>query len=170
MFNSDFDESDLRDKLRIDRDNLDFEIVAQPEYYYHAGNACAEAVSRRDQAYELIKQTDASLYIRIRTMVEDKGMKVTETLLTNMVIIEDDHVEANRNWVEAKGEADSLAVLRDSFQQRGYMLRDLVQLIVTGYYSEKPMNGDSPHVAHFRQESRESRVRDAKRQRLEGKE
>lgn len=170
MFDSEFDESDLRDKLRIDRDNLDFEIIAQPEYFYQAANACAEAISRRDRAYESIKQVDASLYMVVRVKAEETGAKVTETTVGNMVLADENHIEAHHAWAEAKADADSLAALRDAFQQRGYMLRDLVQLIVTGYYSEKPMNGDSHHVAQFRRESRESSVRDAKRRRLEGEE
>jgi len=157
----------LREKLKIDKDNLDFEIIAQPELYYEAANACAMAGSVRDRAYENAKQVDAQLYLEVRSEIESAGKKATETMIENFVQNHIAHKEAKGVWAEAKAEADTLAALRDAFQQRGYMLRDLVQLIVTGYYAERPMSEDSSHVRTYKQDSKEQRVRDSRRSRLD---
>lgn len=157
---------ELRDKIRIDKDDLDLEVISQPDLFYAASSAHALAVSNRDQAYEGLKQTDAELNLDIREEMLGKGEKFTETLLSSIVQSHESHKEAYIEYASYKRDAEQLQALKEAFLQRSHMLRELVQLYVTGYYSESALGTDTQEARNFKQGAAKNRVRNSRRRRL----
>jgi hypothetical protein len=129
------------DILLINQNALDQELIQQAQTYFEIAEAYAEAASKRDSASEAIKTCDADLYFLLRQQYESGGTKVTESLLTQKVLSHPEHMKAHTFYNHSKLEADRLAALKDAFGQRAYMLRDLVQLYTTGYFTETSVTG-----------------------------
>jgi hypothetical protein len=117
--------SELRDKLRIDDDDIDRCLIEQPEYFYIAAEMVAQATGRRDtlklQRDELLAELDQML----RKKAEEDEEKLTETALNNRLKTLPKIKEANRAYIEACRIVDEAAAMKDSYQQRSYMLREL---------------------------------------------
>lgn len=129
------------DMLLIDQHALDRELIRQAHTYHEIAIAYAEAVSKRDAAYENIKTVDANLYFHLRQTYEAEGTKITESLLSQKVLTHPEHTRAHGEHNLLKLEADKLMALKDAFGQRSYMLRDMVQLYTTGYFTENSVSG-----------------------------
>ena len=126
--------NEYREYLKIDRTDLESALLQQADLWFRVAEEHAKAVSIRDQAYENIKQTDAKLNKEIRSEYEAEGVRVTESAINAAVLTHPEHVEAVETYLEAKQRADKLAALKDSFQQRSYMLRELTQMFLHGHF------------------------------------
>lgn len=162
---SDFEE--LHELLKIDQNALDEALSMQADLYYRVAEACAYAASRRDAAYEAIKETDARLNMEIRQNLENEGEKVTEGRVQAMVLEDSDHRDAVQHHLECKLEYDRLTALRDSFSQRNYMIRGMVDMYGMGYFMDSEGRANpttaSGHHAEYRR-TRE-KLSDARRKR-----
>ncbi|HEV7234995.1 MAG TPA: hypothetical protein VGN15_02370, partial [Ktedonobacteraceae bacterium] len=56
--------------------------------------------------------------------------------VAQLVQTSDEHEKAFTQWLVAKTKADKLLALKDAFQQRSYMLRDLVTLYSANYFED----------------------------------
>lgn len=136
---------DLRQYLLIDKTALDDELVKQASLYFKVSEAWTEASAERDLLKETLSYKDAKIEQRIR---KELGDKATEGKVKSLVTIDEEHAEANGQYLDAKVKADRLAALKDAFHQRGYMLRDLAQLFISNYYGADsvrvtPTNSDA---------------------------
>lgn len=138
------------DVLLIDRNALDLELMRQAQTYYEVAEAYTEAASKRDAASEAIKQIDAQVYFELRTQYEADNVKITESLLSQKVLAHPSHMKAHSEYTQLKLQSDQLAALKDAFAQRAYMLRDLVQLHTTGYFTESSVSGKTNAVEDIR--------------------
>jgi len=127
---------ELRKHLKIDKNNLDEVIQLQPELYYIVAQKHVLAVSERDLAYDEIKIVDAKLQKEVREQAEAEGRKMTEKAVEIEVLSNKLHTDAIDMHLRTKYTADELGALRESFQQKSYMLRELVELYVSGYFSD----------------------------------
>lgn len=127
--------SNLKSHLKIDKNNLDEAIQRQPLLYYEVAQKHALAVSQRDEKYDAVKVTDALLSLEIRERFNEEGVKATEALVTAKVLEHTEHSKVVTDHMRAKYIADELLALKESFSQRSYMLRELVELYVSGYYT-----------------------------------
>jgi len=132
--------------LKIDRDNLDDALLTQADIFYKISNEYALAVSRRDQAYDDIKSTDANLNLELREQFEKAGEKFTEAKLTAAVLAHREHDEATNKHRVEKQRADLLGALKEAFSQKSYMLKELTQLYIAGYFAETSATADA-HTA-----------------------
>lgn len=123
--------------LAIDKHALDEEIVRQPQLFSEISEQAVMSAAERDAAKENLKVVDAALWIDWRTKLKDG--KVTEKLLDHHVVTDPDHEKAFNTWLDAKTKADNAENLKDAFQQRSSMLRDLVSLYTSNYYQEASM-------------------------------
>lgn len=117
--------SELRDNLRIDEDDIDRCLVAQPEYFYQAAEAVALANARRDTLKLERDETMAQLDRDIRKKAADEDRKITEGQLSSELKILPKIKEANRKYLDACKLADEAEAMKESYQQRSYMLREL---------------------------------------------
>lgn len=143
--------------LTIDKNALDHEVMQHPELLFRVSEAYIDAVAMRDAKKEMLAMTDAHVDAEVRE--ELAGEKVTEAIVKNQVQINPRHVEAWGAYAEAKLQADVLGALRDSFSTRGFMLRDLVQLHVSGYWENTSVTGQDPVYRRQRQRLAEARER-----------
>lgn len=127
---SDLDEYQAR--VRINRDDLDTELAQQPECFANVSRQWTLAISRRDAASQKVKRIRAKLYLKLRDDLKDE--KPSETTLSSHIEIDPEFKEANKVLMEATSECSQWEVLKDSFIQRSYALKDLVNLFVHSYF------------------------------------
>ena len=148
--------------LQIDRNALDENLVEQADIFHRISNEYALAVSRKDEANENLKQTDARLNLEIREQLESDGKKATEKVVESEVLNHKDHIDAANSYLEAKHRADSFAALKDAFQQRSYMLREVIELYISGYFvseSHKTDEASAQAVNYHKQRDKHAHQR-----------
>lgn len=128
--------AELQEQLAIDKSVLDDEVIRQPVLFYTISEALTDAIAERDAAKEDLAAVDADLDFTWRKKLSKGTVKITETMVKNHVQTSADHDKAFLAWLEAKTKADKLLALKEAFQQRSYMLRDLVSLYSANYYEE----------------------------------
>ena len=127
-----------REKIAIDKFDLDTMWVDQPKTYHDIADRLALEISRRDEAKNLLADVEAEIDTEIREDAEadlekNGTKKPTETAIKNMV-------RADKRWKKAdelKRELDKnvglLQALKETFMQRRYALENLTTLHVSGY-------------------------------------
>lgn len=129
----------LKEQLRINKTALDDEISNQPMLYFDIAEQYEEAAAERDALKEMLATVDAELDVKYRSHYADQ--KVTEAVIKNAVQLDVEHKVAFDEWLMAKESVGKLGALKEAFQTRGYMLRDLASLYVTGYYETTSVQG-----------------------------
>lgn len=132
---------EFRDYLKINKTALDDEIIQQPMLYFKISEAYVQAIAERDTLKERLATVDAELDGKIRKQFEDQ--KITEAMVKNQVQTNKQHKAAQDAYMAAKMEADTIAALKEAFAQRSYMIRDMVQLHVTGYFDAAAIQQDA---------------------------
>jgi hypothetical protein len=150
---------DIAEGLRIDRDDLDGCLVEQPDRYYHVALAHSEAVARRDAAKLDFEHVVANLDVKIRADAAAANEKTTEAGIQRELQLDDLYVEAKKKHLEASAEVDRIQALKEAFQQRSFMLRELVALTIAE-------RGDQAGAAGA-YEARGRRVQEAEQMRTE---
>lgn len=145
-------------ELQIDQYNLDQELLEQASKFYEVSEQFTRTSSLRDEAYEQIKELDAELNTSIRQEYIDSGTKFTEAQISSQVISHQDHKEAYRAYLNYKAKADELQSLKDAYIQRSYMLRDLVQLYIAGYFADKSVSANNADADEFLHNTRKRRM------------
>lgn len=153
---------ELQDQLAIDKSVLDDEVIRQPVLFYTIGEQLTDAAAERDAAKEELASVDADLDGVWRKKLAKTSTRVTETMVSNHVITSAEHETAFKAYLAAKTRADKLLALKEAFQQRSYMLRDLVALYSANYYEEssiKPSKAqEASHYAANRARMSNARV------------
>ena len=126
--------TDLKLHLVIDKSMLDDEVVRQPVLFYNISEILTDAIALRDGAKEELAGVDAEMDGVWRTKLAKIHDKVTEKMVQNWVQNSPEHEKAFAAYLKAKTYADKLLALKEAFQQRSYMLRDLVSLYSANYY------------------------------------
>jgi hypothetical protein len=127
--------ADLEACLQIDREDLDGCLIEQPDSYYHVSVAFSEAVSRRDGTRLELEEWEALLDRDIRAEDDarpesEKKRKLTEAAIQQTIRLDPRHGELRRRVLDLTARADALQALREAFQQRSFMLRELVALAI----------------------------------------
>jgi len=150
---------ELTPYLRIDKYGLDDAISGQPNLLYQISEAVAEAMAERDASKEELARIDAELDVEVRAKMEkekrDPKAKITEAMVTSRIMMNRRHEEAFDTFMLAKRDADKLLALKEAFQQRGYMLRELASLYVASYYEQSSVQGNSRTDAAVYKRNRE---------------
>lgn len=133
----------LKALLAINKNELDTEISNQPSLFYEVAEACVSAMAERDARKEELATVDAELDGKARVTLSQREERVTEAMVKNAVQSHKDHEQAFEAYMEAKTKSDLFSAMKDSFGQRGYMLRDMVQLYVASYFEQPSVRGDA---------------------------
>lgn len=126
--------AELQQHLAIDKAVLDDEVIRQPMLFYTISEALTDAFALRDGAKEELASVDAEMDSVWRKKLSKTDARVTEKLVQNCVQCSSEHEKAFEAYLQAKTYADKLLALKEAFQQRSYMLRDLVSLYSANYY------------------------------------
>lgn len=124
--------NEIKTRLRINKDSLDNELIEQAELLFSISDLYETALTERDFLKEELAQVDARLDHKYRNGKE----KITEAMVKSFVLIDKDHTKAFTAYADARLKAGQLAALKDSFKERGYMLRELCGLFLAGYYEQ----------------------------------
>ena len=119
-----------RKRLAINSNQLDICLTEQPESYYHVAVGYAEAVAERDSVKLALEELQAKLDQDFRAEALRKDEKVTEGGLQQKLRTMPKVQELQQKFLDARTEAESWLVLKEAFQQRSFMLRELVALFI----------------------------------------
>jgi len=132
--NTEFEAYEAR--LVINKFRLDDDIERQSIHFYDIASKTANALAERDALKAELAEHEGTVYLEIKQECAENGTKTTETMLHNMVLESSIYQQANKDYLEAKAMADKWFVLKEAFVQRGFMLREMAGLYVSGYFSE----------------------------------
>jgi hypothetical protein len=145
---------ELKKLLVIDKLSLDDEIIRQPSLFFQISEAYVTAVGERDTLKEQLATIDAEIDGELRSGAQTR---ITDTAVKNLVQCDKDHKKAFKKYIDAKVKADQLGALKEAFNQRSFMLRDLASLYVANYFDHSSIQGTS---------SQDKTVYDARRRTL----
>lgn len=131
--------------LKIDKNGLDEAMAAQADLFFRVAEEYSLAVSRREEAKEALNTTDAELGQQHRT-AKTAEEKVTEGQIKDRVQKDPKHQAAFTHYAERRKRAELLGALKEAFQERGRMLRDLGHLYATGYFTVTTAKGASSRI------------------------
>ncbi len=162
--------SELRAALKIDRFNLDEDVERQPELFFEVAEAAALARSEQDQAKDSVDEVESRLDVHVRGEAERKDERITEKEIKARIRQHSERIAAMKNYLGLKLGTEMLDQLRDSFKQRGYMLRELVQLYLSSYYQDATVSGTRAGVRDARADRSQRHLAERKRERRRLKE
>jgi len=120
---------DFRNKLRIDREDLERCLVEHAQLFWQISEQSVLAAATRDAAKLAMEQLHAALDAEVRQdLAHREEGKITEAQVSNAIKGKSEMADAQETLQDAKIEADQWSALKEAFYQRGYMLRELVQL------------------------------------------
>lgn len=129
-----------RELLLIDKHNLDEECITQPSISSSVGDQFITAKSIRDKAKKELAEVDALIAKELRLDADAKGTKLSEAKLQESIILDERHKSAFNIWAEANLTSERWENMKDSFHQRGFMLKDLCSLFYTAYFVKESVN------------------------------
>ncbi|AFV81305.1 hypothetical protein F862_gp073 [Vibrio phage vB_VpaS_MAR10] len=148
----------FKGRLRIDKNDLDNELVEQSHLFFEVSERLTWAKAERDE----IKRECDELAGEIKAEIFADNPKMADTKATALVKKDADFIERYREKTEADRIVGAWEALVEAFKSRGYMLRQLADLYVANYYS--PISGgesqdDKRRKSAERTERSESRRR-----------
>lgn len=135
---------EFRKRLRIDKHGLDDCIEEQPVVFDRVAQQTATTIALRDAKKLELEKTYARISMGYRREFSKQGKKITEEFLRQTVLTDEEYDSVQQDYLTYKDEADQWIALKEAFQQRGYMLRDLANLYVAGYFSDITVRGQVP--------------------------
>jgi hypothetical protein len=127
---------DLEEGLRIDEHALDEALKQQPDLFYRVTKKLNLLVSRRDAMKQELSTVEAEVDIKIRekhrqadTKPTDKSVEAEKRTNREVMGIVDELINLNAQVAQWQA-------LKEAFQQRSYVLKDLVNLYVASYFGD----------------------------------
>lgn len=160
----------FRRGLEIDKNDLDTCIMHQPGLFQDVADAYVEAMSIRDYAKAEEDRVESEVSRRIRAEAErdDKGKGPTEATVKALVTLDAEVIAAKRHTISATNRAAALALMRESYSQRAYALKDLAQLWLGGYFQTSSINSVAAGHAQDEAYMERRRLLNEKRQAMGG--
>src|SRR4029077_6337613 len=120
------DVNDLEDGLRIDQDDLANACLQQPDLFYRVAKQLAICMSQRDAASQAVKEEEAAADEAIRADAAKQGVKTTEKEIESLKLKDESVITARNSLLDSTREVGMWLALKEAFQQRSYVLKDLV--------------------------------------------
>jgi hypothetical protein len=127
---------ELEKGLRIDPDALDEALQDQPQSFYAVSKELVLLLSRRDAAKQALQIVEAEVDAEIRRSLSKEEKRVTEKEIETRRVVHKDVQQASDELLELNKQAAQYQALKEAFQQRSYVLKDLVGLALSNYYGE----------------------------------
>jgi len=132
---------EAKELLSIDKDNLDDVCLTHADIFDTVADKHARAVSERDFKKDELSKVHSDIAKKLRSDASEKGEKITEKGIEASILLDEDYIEANEEYLEAKLEADLWSIRKDSFLQRSSMIKRLCELYLAGYYTSSSIKG-----------------------------
>ncbi len=128
---------DLDDLLQPDKYALDKEWVEHSDYVYMFLDEQAESRIKMDAAKDNIEVVKAELDSQIRKEPSKFGLeKLTETLISNTIILLEEYGNALKQYLDAKEEYYKASNVCTAMEHRKSALENLVVLHGRGYWAD----------------------------------
>ena len=137
---------EIRDQISINRNSLDDELIRQPDMLYRVGELYARVADARDAAKDTLKSTKAESADRARRRITEGGERATDARTEEQTLLDDAYKQALENYHVGELMVNRVTALRDAVAQRGYVLRDLVQLYQSEYFVKDSANTDARYT------------------------
>lgn len=122
--------------LAIDKNDLDNEVIHQPQLFNEVSQHYVQALAQRDMLKQEVDLAKAQLDTHLRTEYVNEGVKYTEASLANTIIQHPEYQKAVTEHLAWAHLTNAWGALKESFMQRSYALKDLAALYISGYYAE----------------------------------
>jgi hypothetical protein len=133
--------TEAKDSLHIDKHALDEMVCEHPDLYEKVSTRCALACSLRDQQKFILSKTESDVAYERRKEWGVAGVKFTESMVKEVVAVSKELEKETKLYLRYKRDADIWQGVKDAYEQRGRMLRDLTQLYIAGYYTASSTSG-----------------------------
>lgn len=163
LLDSDIEEllSELEENLMIDEHGLDEACQTHPELYYRVSKHLALQISRRDAAKQHLMEVEAIADKEIRS--QNSEVKLTEREIDSRKIRHPAVRDAHRNLLRLTHQAAQLTALKESYQQRSYVLKSMIELYLSNYFSEISVSGSERDVKESKAISARKAMSDMRR-------
>jgi len=122
----------LKVRLRIDKYDLDNELVEQPVLIHKVAEGHALAMSDRDAQKEYLKHIEGRINIRVRSeMIEAGTEKPTKEQIVSAVNVDPEWQRERQKFLDLSTLVDRWFALLDAYRARGYALHNLNASIVS---------------------------------------
>lgn len=122
--------NECKEFLSIDRAELDECLTEQPEIYYHVSRSYVGAVAGRDELKLKLEEETARQDQELRAQALRKDEKLTEAALQNKLRTLPIIQKLQTEFLVSRQAAEDWGALKEAFQQRSFMLRELVALYI----------------------------------------
>lgn len=155
--------NELIARLKIDKLDLDTELIEQPSLFNEVSEGCVDAIDTRDYLKEQLSIVEAREAREIRADFDRDKTKYVATQVAQAVSESEDYINALNEYLDAKKDCNSWQALKDSFEQRSRMLGHLCRLYMSDYYSN-PNASDSKVSSDTKHKVARKVIGDARRQ------
>lgn len=107
-----------QDVVEISEATLNKDLAHQPGWYTHYALLATRVAAKRDAASQALRDTSASVELKIRQQAAETGGKTTEDKVKAMVQIHPDVLKAKELLAKAERQSAEAAVLKEAFFQR----------------------------------------------------
>lgn len=125
--------SELRHALKLNKSDLEREVLEQPALFQEVAETLARAISRRDGLKERVSRIGSTLYEEVRRKLERDGQKTTEKAIASAIETEREYEDARDAYKAAESEVLLWTALKEAYQQRSFMLREIVSMTMANY-------------------------------------
>ncbi len=139
------DITEIEQDLTIDKENLDFECIDQPQRFMKWSKKFADAVRERDLAKRQCSVIRSQINADIRVRPAEYGIdsKVTEGAITATLEMVEDVVNAEKAVIDSQYDVNIYSGAKEAFDQRKSMLERLINLYISGYWSSPKVTNEA---------------------------
>jgi len=152
----------FKSSLAIDKHSLDDQIEEQSALFFEVCEAFALAQSMRDEAKTALDEQYAICADEYRRTLD----KATEGAIKEAVAIDKEYLDAVANLQERQKQMAMIGAMRDAYESRGRMLRELAQLYISGYFTLSGVSGGQSSVRQARADSARAAMSERRRPRV----
>lgn len=134
--------------LKFSKHDLDTAILQHGELFYKVSERVAYYTSMRDEAKKRMEESYARNSLRIREQATEEGRKLTEDLVKQLTLLDDDYKEDSVTYLRAKWETDVWSALKDSYTSRGFMVKEIAELWKANYFNTDAIKGGTEDVQY----------------------
>ena len=147
----------LKTRLRINKYDLDDELVEQPVLFHRVAEGHALSMSNRDSQKEYLKRIEGRIAIRVRSELFEAGTpKPTKEQILSALNTDTEWQNEREKFLETSKLVDRWFALLDAYRARGYALHNLNASVVSQRKAEAgQFEYDEPRHRDRRREATE---------------
>lgn len=145
----------------IDKNDLDNEVIAQPELYRRIADIAALITAERDDAKRVLAEVEANADLIFREEAAAAKEKITEAEIKRRLTMDGDVIKAVSKLAALTLEVNRLTALKESIAIRKDMFKVLAQLHNDQYWSrEASVIGRDTRRERVRESIRSNRAKE----------